>query len=310
VTALGNEAVSNGVKQLAQAGYAISLDDFIYTPESAPLLELAGYAKIDLTKHSKTTLAEQYAHCAANAVTVVAKKVETQEELALCQDIGFDAYQGYFFCQPDIIKGRVDGCNRGVVLNIISSLSEAGASMDDLANVISQDVGLSYKLLRYINCASFSFRREIDTVHEALVMIGTEMVKKWAILILMSNYNQDKPPELSVVAMIRAHMCEQLAHRSVGLNPNQAFTVGLFSTLDAVMDAPMVELLDTIALTSEIKFALLDHEGELGHLLHQVLHYEQGAWSELDTGELQATDYKECYLAAVQWANQSRMLLV
>ena len=65
--------------------------------------------------------------------------------------------------------------------------------MDELAGVISHDVGLSYKLLRYINCASFAFRREIDTVHEALVMIGTEMVKKWAILIL-NGFLRNLPP--------------------------------------------------------------------------------------------------------------------
>ena len=306
---LAKEAVRLGVMQLAEAGYAISLDDFVYTDETASMLELASYVKLDLTHHDKESLAAQYALCSRHAVTVVAKKVESQEELSLCRDIGFDAYQGYFFCQPDIIKGKVDGCNRGVVLHIISRLSEADVSMDELADVISQDVGLSYKLLRYINCASFAIRREIDTVREALVMIGTEMVKKWAILILMSNYNHDKPQELSVVAMIRAHMCEQLARRTSGIRPDQAFTVGLFSTLDAVMDTPLIELLDTISLTSEIKFALLDYEGELGNLLRQVIHYEQAAWPELDTGSLQASDYAECYLDAVQWASQSRILL-
>lgn len=310
LAALKHAAVLHGVQQLAGAGYDISLDDYVYSDETAPMLEFARYVKIDMTGNDRQSLAMQYKQCARHDVQVMVKKVETQEELEWCREIGFDGYQGYFFCRPDNIKGRSAGSDRSVVLNLIARLSDPEAKMEVLADVLSQDVGLSYKLLRYINCASFSFRREIDTLRDALIMIGTEMVKKWAILLLITNYNEERPQELAVVAMIRAHMCEQIAQRLRGANPAQAFTVGLFSTLDAVMATPMIELLDTIALTSQIKFALLDHEGVLGGVLQQVLLYERGVWDELDTTTLSASDYAECYVAAVKWANQTRQLLV
>jgi EAL and modified HD-GYP domain-containing signal transduction protein len=306
---LSNKAVMAGVRELVRAGYSISLDNFTYSEESIPMLEVASYVKLDMAQYSHNDFAAQYALCSNYNVQRVATKVETLDDLNRCRDMGFEAYQGYFFCQPDIIKGKLDACNRGILLSIVDRMQEPYITMPELANIITQDVGLSYKLLRYINSATYAVRREVNTVGEALMMIGTERVKKWAILILMSNYNQDKPRELSVVAMIRAQMCELLARRHSGIDHGQAFTVGLFSTLDAVMDTPMVELLDTISLTSQIKFALLDYEGELGKLLRQVIHYERGEWEELDTVTLRKSDYTECYLAAVQWANHNRTLV-
>lgn len=309
VQTLQAEKVRRGVGELAQQGYAISLDDFYYDENTAPLLALASYVKLDITNFNAEGLAQQLQLCRQHDVKVTAKKVETLQELELCRQLDFDCYQGYFFCQPDIIKGKNSSYNRGVLLNIVQQLQDPEATMSHLASVITQDVGLSYKLLRYINCATYAIRREIDSVYDALVMIGTETVKKWAILILMSNYNQEKPRELSTVAMIRAHMCELLAHKMGDVAPGQAFTVGLFSTLDAVMDTPMVELLDNITLTSPIKFALLEREGALGDLLTQVISYEKGEWSHLNTATLSHTDYASCYLAAIQWSNDNKQLL-
>lgn len=306
---LNNAKVLQGLLQLAEAGYQISIDDFVYSPEIEPVLRAASYIKLDLTQFSKEQLSQQHALCEQHHVATLAKKVETLEDLEMCREIGFQCYQGYFFCKPDIIQGKIDVCNRGILLNIVEQLQDPDATMADMADVITQDVGLSYKLLRYINCATYAIRREIESIKDALVMIGTETVKKWAILILMSNYNTGKPMELSNVAMIRAYMCELLANKITGMEPQQAFTVGLFSTLDAVMDTPMEELLDSISLTSSIKFALLDYEGELGELLKQVLHYERGDWDRLNTGTLGHNDYSDSYLAAVQWANNNRALL-
>jgi EAL and modified HD-GYP domain-containing signal transduction protein len=306
---LSDERVSSGVHQLYRDGYAISLDDFIYSEKHIPMLQAAEFVKIDISLFTPEELAQQYELCAQHGVKVLAKKVEKHEEFQLCREIGFDCYQGYFFCQPDIVKGRNNSCNRGILLNILDRLQDPESTMEQIANIVTQDVELSYKLLRYINCANYALRREIDSVQEALVMIGIDMVRKWAVLILMSDYNEDKPQELSTVAMVRAHMCELLGSKIHGINPHQAFTVGLFSTLDAVMDTPMIELLDTISLSSPIKFALLDYEGELGELLKQVMHYERGEWSEINTEKLSRADYSQSYLASVQWANDNRVLL-
>jgi len=298
--------VLDGLRQLVAQGYTIALDDFVYKPELEPLLELAHIVKIDLGELGREGLSQQADICRKYPLKLLAEKVETPSDMEFCKGLGFDYFQGFFFCKPQLVKAKSQPANRAVILQILEKLQDPEADMVELEKVIIQDVALTYKLLRYLNCATYALRREINSVREALMLIGTEQVKKWAILLLMSSYDNDKPQELIATAMVRARMCELMAKKQQQtLDPEQAFTVGLFSTLDAVMDTPMENLLDSISLNSQIKFALLDCEGTLGHLLRQVLRYEKGEWSSLDIDGFSSTDFAMAYLGAVQWANEN-----
>jgi c-di-GMP phosphodiesterase len=301
-----DEALCAGLKRIADAGYEIALDDFSYTPALLPLLQSATIVKLDLLALGREKIAEQVKLCKQHKIKLLVKKVETHEDLRYCQELGFDWFQGFFFCKPQLVSGKSRPANRAVLLRILSKLQDDNTSMEQLEKVIIQDVTLAYKLLRYLNSATYAFRREINSIREALMLIGTEQVKRWASLLLISSYQSDKPQELIVTAMVRARMCELLAEKSHSpVDADQAFTVGLFSTLDALMDMPMDELLDTISFTASIKLALLAYEGNLGHLLKQILYYEKGEWSSLMINGFSATDYSMAYLGAVQWVNES-----
>ncbi len=306
-----DETLCAGLKRVADAGYDIALDDFIYRPALLPLLQSANIIKLDLRTLGREQLAEQVKLCRQHNVTLMAKKVETHEELEYCKELGIDWFQGFFFCKPQMVSGTSHPANRAVLLGILSKLQDENTSMEQLEKVIIQDVTLAYKLLRYLNSATYAFRREVNSVREALMLIGTEQVRRWASLLLISSYQSDKPQELIVTAMVRARMCELLAERSHNrIDPPQAFTVGLFSTLDALMDMSMDELLDTLSFSATIKLALTGCEGELGHLLEQILHYEKGEWSELSINGFGSTDYAMAYLGAVQWVNASFIGLI
>ena len=303
--------VLKGLQELAAQGYTIALDDFIYKPELEPLLALAHIVKIDLGALGREKFAEQANICRKFNVKLLAEKVESHSDMEYCKELGFDYFQGFFFCKPQLVRAKSQPANRGVILQILDKLQDENATIEELEKVIIQDVALTYKLLRYLNCATYAMRREINSVREALMLIGTAQVKKWAILLLMSSYDNEKPEELIATAMVRARMCELLAQKNrVKFDSEQAFTAGLFSTLDAVMDTPMEELLDTISLNTSIKFALLNHEGALGNLLLQILRYEKGEWSQLDIDGFSSTDYAMAYLAAVQWTNENFSSLV
>ena len=226
-----------------------------------------------------------------------------------CSTLGIDYFQGYFFCKPQLMRGRSDPANRSVILQLLHELQKPDIEMRELENIIVQDLALTYKLLRYLNCATYALRREIDSVYDALMLLGIQTVKKWATLLLMNSQTDGKPSELIAVAMLRARMCELLAERHHIAQPGMAFTVGLFSTLDAVMDTPMEELLDTISLNSEIKFAILAQEGILGALLGQVLSYERGDWQGLDTHRLASHELTHAYLDAIAWAEENARTL-
>ncbi len=299
-----DEEVVAGLSRLSNKNYTIALDDFVYQSYLDPLLHIANIVKIDLFK-SKEHLEQQVEILRKFNVRLLAEKIETQDEYDFCKKLGFDYFQGYYFSRPNIINRKDTLSNKLVVLSLINKLQDPNVSMEELENIIIQDVALSYKLLRYINSATYALRKEVESIKQALVLLGTQTVKNWVTLIVMSTLNSNKPNELMTIALIRAKMGELLSENHGTKIKQQMFTVGLFSILDSLLDVSMVELLDTVSLSKSIKSALLDYSGEMGEILNQVLLYEQGKWNKLDIQSTGALRLSGAYLEAVKWADKS-----
>ncbi|TNF39185.1 MAG: HDOD domain-containing protein, partial [Gammaproteobacteria bacterium] len=265
----------------------------------------ADYVKIEVLDKTEQEIRFQLDQLKPYPVKTIAEKVQTQELQHLCEQMGFDYFQGFFFCRPQLVKQKTAYANRAVVFNLLSSLQNPEVDFAEIEAILAQDVTLSYKLLRYINSAAFSLRREIDSIKDAAVLLGVTNIRNWVTLILMSKLTDEKPAELIVIAMIRGKMCELLANK---LNPAispQMFIIGLFSVLDALMDTPMIELLDNIALSIPIKMALLDQSGQHGDIYKQVMMYEQMEWRQLVHAHLSPGELAQAYLTAVHWADES-----
>ena len=113
----------------------------------------------------------------------------------------------------------------------------------------------------------------------------------------------DKPYELIQTALIRANMCENLSKKS-GVSAENAFTVGLFSALDAFLDQPLKTILAALPLSDELNNALLKYEGSLGRLLQLMLNYERGKWNEIDNGRYDTNFLRNSYLKSIRWAGE------
>lgn len=301
--------VISGLKFLKQQGYRIALDDFEYTPRHRAFLELTDYVKLNVNEKNEQEVRAQLTQLAPHKVKVVAEKVETPEMHSLCRELNFDYFQGYFYCRPQMITRKHIPSNKLVVLNLLAKLQNPGIEFAEIESVLSQDISLTYKLLRYINSATFSRRKEINSIQDAIVMLGLNNVRNWLSLILMSKVISDKPAELIVTAMVRGKMCELLAAKLKPEIASQMFITGLFTVIDALMDTPMADLLDTVVLSTPIRLALLDKSGPHGELLKQVLRYEEGNWDELLQSETCPEIYKGIYLEAIHWADQTRAAL-
>ncbi|MDH5393094.1 MAG: HDOD domain-containing protein [Gammaproteobacteria bacterium] len=300
------EEVVAGIKKLKSMGYKIALDDFIYSDKYKPMLALADFVKIDVLHTDNSTLSDLVSKLRAyDSIKLIAEKVETHEVFQQFQALGFDYYQGYFFCKPILVEHKNLPANKAVVLNLLNQLHHPDTEVNQLEAILTQDVSLSFKLLRYINSAAFSLRREIESVKEAIVLLGLGPVKNWASLILLTKAASDKPDQLIVTALLRAKMSELLAVKLKPAVATQVFVCGLFSVLDALMDKPMVELLDNVPLSTNIKVALLEREGELGELLNNCIHYERAEFNELDLINIDTGLYHQCYLAAAKWADET-----
>lgn len=299
-----DDALLDAVQNLRGRGYVVALDDFVYHPHLQPLVELADIIKIDLMALGREELQRHVDVLKNDRVKLLAEKIETKEELEHCRTLGFDYFQGYFLCRPSNLQGKRLPANRLNTLALLSKLQDPETSLDELEQVIVQDVTISYKLLKYINSAVFFGRRELKSIHQAIIYLGRNAIKGWATLIALSGMD-DNPRALIVTALVRAKMCERLAAATGDPDRDSAFTVGMFSALDALMDMPLPELVEALPLAEDVSRALLAREGKLGHLLNSVLHYERGEWEAIDCQHLEHEDLTEIYLHATEWADQT-----
>ena len=173
------------------------------------------------------------------------------------------------------------------------------ATFEDLEEAIAADIGLSLKLLRYVNSAFFSLPRDVESVREALTLLGTGTVRRWAIVMALVSASDDAPEELVELALQRARMCEVLGGNRAVDGSDAHFTVGLFSVADALLGVPMEDVLETLPFSDEIRAALLRREGPKGELLNTVVSYENAEFPAPDTGEVSLAD---AYGDAVEWA--------
>ena len=293
-----------GLKALATSGYLIALDDFVYRPELDPLLEIVHIVKVDVLAMDHDAVCAQVNLLRNYPVKLIAEKVETQDELARCKALGFDYFQGYFFCQPEIVTGKRPDENRLVVLELLANLQDPSADAGELEKLIAQDASLAYRLLRYINSAFFGLSASVTSIRHALTLMGLPAVRQWASLILLVRSADGKPAELLITGMVRAKMCELIGTEDQETTTDQYFTVGLFSILDALMDLPLLTILDALPLAAKSKSALTNYSGMLGRSLRDVLDYEQGRWDRL--GDAVDTTYQDAYLSALQWCRESQ----
>ena len=296
--------IIEGVKRLKNQGYRIALDNFKYSPGYDELLPLIDFIKLDALELGDEGLLRELRYLKQYEVELIAEKVEDSEMYGFCLDLGFDYFQGYYFQKPQLVTHKNIPANKLVVLNLFRQLSQPDFNFDEMEKSISQDARLTYKLIRYVNSAAFSNRKEISSIKDALSLVGVKVIRKWAQLILMMQLSEGKPQELLVSALVRARMCELLGERT-GHNSDVMFTTGLFSLLDALMDEPLNLLLDQLVLSADVKSALLTYAGDKGQLLKNAILYEQGDWIELTSAGVDTNVYCSCYMEAIKWSDDT-----
>ncbi len=296
--------VLQGIRNLIARGYRIALDNFCLEPQNRPLLELTHYVKFDVVGAHRARILEDVKELRRLGIQLVAEKVETQEDFDLCKELGFDLFQGYFLCRPRVIRRERAPANEMAVIKLMTELHNPEADARDIERIITTDVTLSYRLLRYVNSAFFGLRKKIDSIQRAIVLLGFRNIQTWATVIAMSGI-EGKPDELIRISLLRARFCELLAEQTDPKLGNPAFTVGLFSVLDALLDLPMREALAPLPLAPAVETALIDHGGELGQILQCVEDYQRGHWAGVDQFPHFSAALSRAYLAALAWSDEA-----
>lgn len=301
-------AMLHSLKKLRDQGYTIALDDFELTPETESLIAYADIIKLDVLHLSAAQLKHHIDYLKPFGVTLIAEKVETYEMFEHCKMLGFDLFQGYFLAKPKVITGKKVSENKQSVLQLLSALHDANIPIDTIERMIARDTLLSFKLLRLVNSAAFGLSRSVESLRQAIMLLGLNKLRNWVNLLALSNLS-GKPHELSIAALTRARMCELIA-TEISHRPDSFFTVGLLSTLDAFLDTPLEDLLSRLSLSDAINKAMLNHAGTEGMVLKLVQSHEQGDWEKIDWNSLEKTGLSperlaEIYMESLQWVAET-----
>ncbi len=263
-------------RQLRSDGYIIALDDFIYDKSLDPLIDVADIIKFDLRLSSIDSIQKTLRKLSRYNLKYLAEKVETHEEFILTSKLGFSYFQGYFFCRPERIKIKEVDSAKINLINLLAEVNRKTTSLKKLEKIIQGDVGLAYKLLRYINSSYFYLLTKINSVAHAITYLGDKEIRRFIILVLISELATDKPAELVRLAVVRAKMGELMARETVLKDKyDEVFLLGLFSLLDAMLDMNMEYICKRISLNDHLKDALINQTGPYSPCLQAVVSYEK-----------------------------------
>jgi HD-like signal output (HDOD) protein len=140
--------------------------------------------------------------------------------------------------REDVLKALLDKPDLptlpDVVIRLYATIDNEESSADDLTCILSEDPAITSRLLRLANSAFFHTRFPIETVRQAVVIIGFEGIRSLALAtsVLSAFGSRDqqifKPRDFWLHSLGAARAAEMLVHASPECTFTEAaFTAGL-----------------------------------------------------------------------------------
>ena len=272
-------------RKLRKQGYMLALDDFVYSREEDEMLKIANIVKIDFLQYpDRTGLSEVIDNVRRvnPNIVLLAEKVETEDNFNMARELGFTLFQGYFFARPKLHAGRHLRPVELSRLQLLRCLHGEEIDFAKISQITKRDLALSHKLLRIVNSSRYGLNFYVSSILHAFTILGTEETKKWLSFVVMENMAGDSEKELSRMALMRGLFMEKLTVPLRRKSEKETFFMfGLFSMADAMMRAPMEDVLSQTNLSQKITEPLLTGEGELADLLQMLIAYERAKWDKV-----------------------------
>jgi c-di-GMP phosphodiesterase len=295
------------LRKTKKAGYTLALDDFVGQEGYEDILGLADIVKVEVLNLSPEELRALTQRLQQYGCKLLAEKVEDKETLDLLMDLGYHYFQGFYFSRPEIMPGRKISASSLAKVQLIRELAKEDYEVKDLARIISTDVSLSYRLLNYLNSPAFGMRRTIDSIHQAVTILGSRNIRQWLMVITLSDLNPSpRVAEIGFQCVQRGRFFEQAAVKGiVHHTPEGMFLLGLLSRLDALLGLRMQDILTQMPLETEIKKALEEGPSALCIWLDLALAVEHADWETakelLDSLNFELKQAALLYNQATRW---------
>jgi c-di-GMP-related signal transduction protein len=278
-----DQKILNRCAELKKMGFKLALDDYIYKTGESELFKYIDILKVDFMDTTESERYEIVELVKDRGIKLLAEKVETYEEFKIAKECGFSYFQGFFFKKPEMIRGKKIPNNVALHFKIIAELNKEPCNFSKIEELSKKDSSIVHRILKLINSAAIAVRQEIKSLKQAFVLLGSENLYRWFLLLLVKDSKKNKPTELVINAVIRGFFCEELAmhDKSLKKRRSEAFILGCISLLDAVLDMRMEDILESLPIHKDIKDALLLKKNKFGELLKIVELYESANWRKL-----------------------------
>lgn len=260
-------------RELKARGYILALDDHSYSPEYEELYKgIVDIIKIDLIRTPLERVYQTVDSLKRYPLKLLAENVETRHVYLRSRSMGFELFQGFFFCRPSTLQKKRISDSTHTFFKLMQQLLD-DTDIAAIEHTFKLSPALTYKLLLLVNSVSLGRREKIRTVTHAITLIGLEQLKRWVQLALFANDDsQDLDNPLMDMVAVRAAFLEKLALVHPGIcsqpdAPAEAFMVGTLSLLGDCFGFTIEEMIEGLNLSEEIQNALVRREGPLGELL-------------------------------------------
>ena len=292
------------LESLKRLGFTLALDcqgvrkDLL---QVFPLLDMLRFDTAGVDKKILRKLVKQYRK--HSNLSLLSANVESLDAFRYCCDIGFDYCQGNLLSKPRVYKSTSLASSKVSVMHLLSMLYRTDVDFDEIEKIVERDVTISYKLLKLINSAFIGLPRQVDSIKQAVVLLGRDQLKSW-ISMLVLNSVSDSPVALMEVAIVRAKMCELIARAAKQGESDSYFTVGLFSALDVLMKQPLDKLISNLPLSDDIKTAILQRQGDMGSALKCAIAYENSDWTQANFRDVSSKAISKLGYNAFVWGSK------
>ncbi|MEN9865724.1 MAG: hypothetical protein RL748_1314 [Pseudomonadota bacterium] len=305
---LANPDTLAAVRALRAGGIGISLRGADLNKFDKALLPDISYIEVRFSGADVAAQAKMYAALKQSSVRMVGRPVTTWQDFDACALLGLDAFVGKLHLTPRP-GNPVKGLNpaQTIILQLMQMVKE-NADVGKLEAALKRDAALSYKLLRFINSAGFGLGREIQSLRQALALLGYAPLYRWLTLLLATASTSGYSPVLMETAVVRGRLTELLGLTNLPKGEAEnLFVTGMFSLLDRLLGLPMKEVLDTIQLPGDVVEALINRGGSYGQYLALAEACELNSTlvgNLASSLHISPTEVNKAHLSALAWAQK------
>jgi len=275
------------VEKYAAEGYKVAVNEFRFLPRYVSNLDRFDYIKINFRTTSDSSMRNIIEMAHDMGKKCVATAIDTEELYQKAHMMEVDALEGRYVAESMFTTVHSSSYLHSNFFRLLVAVTKDEPEMEEIEQIIAMDATLTYSLLRIVNSAYFALRNRATDVHQAVTILGLNQLRQWIYLMGCTNEHGEmdgSQEEMLKLSFTRGTFASEL-HKYIKKLPitrNDAYLMGMFSTLHHLIAAPLEEILEDVPVAQAVKDALISHAGVCGQLYDLMLSYERADWTEIN----------------------------